>query len=134
MVAKNAMSKEHKAALAEGRARGRAVRAYLEALEERKPKRGRRRTPDSIRTRLNKIDELEAGASVMRRLELVQERKDLAAELETLESASEVDLEALEAEFVEHAAAYGEAKGIEYATWREFGVDANVLKTAGIGR
>src|SRR5689334_9539098 len=38
-----AMSDEHKAALAEGRAQGRAVRLYLEALEANKPKRGRKR-------------------------------------------------------------------------------------------
>ena len=32
------MSDEHKAALAEGRAQGRAVRLYLEAIEANKPK------------------------------------------------------------------------------------------------
>lgn len=39
------MSDDHKAALAEGRAQGRAVRAYLEGLEASKPRRGRKRTP-----------------------------------------------------------------------------------------
>ncbi len=50
------MSDAHKAALAEGRAQGRAVRNYLEALEAHKPKRGRKRTPDSMKRRLAKID------------------------------------------------------------------------------
>ena len=43
-----AMSDEHKAALAEGREQGRVVRRYLEALESSRPKRGRRRTPETI--------------------------------------------------------------------------------------
>ncbi len=43
------MSAEHKAALAKGREEGRAVRRYLEALEEQRPRRGRKRTPESIK-------------------------------------------------------------------------------------
>src|SRR5690242_17471608 len=50
------MSAQHKAALAVGRSEGRAVRNYLEALEAHKPKRGRRRTPESISARLEKIE------------------------------------------------------------------------------
>jgi len=50
------MSDAHKAALAEGRAQGRAVRRYLEALEAHKPKRGRKRTPDSVKKRLTAIE------------------------------------------------------------------------------
>lgn len=38
---------------------------------------------------------------------------------------------AVEAGFVEHAANYGTRKGIAYATWREFGVAADVLNRAG---
>ncbi len=46
------MSDEHKAALAEGREQGGVVRRYLEALESHRPKRGRKRTPESIAKRL----------------------------------------------------------------------------------
>ena len=42
------MSDEHKAALAEGRNQGRAVRNYLEALDQNRPKRGRKRTTESV--------------------------------------------------------------------------------------
>ena len=38
------MTDEHKAALAQGRSEGRAVRDYLDALRANKPKRGRKRT------------------------------------------------------------------------------------------
>jgi hypothetical protein len=51
------MSESHKAALAEGREQGRAVRRYLEALEAHKPKRGRKRTPESVQKRLAAIEE-----------------------------------------------------------------------------
>ena len=126
------MTDEHKAALAEGRAQGRAVRAYLEALEAHKPKRGRKRTPDSIKKRLAKI-ELEIGdADPLKRLNLIQERLDLQGELDATEET--VDLSALEQEFAGAAKAYGERKGISYAAWRELGVAAATLKDAGIGR
>ena len=42
------MSEAHKAALAKGRMEGRVVRDYLEGLRATKPKRGRKRTPDTI--------------------------------------------------------------------------------------
>ena len=71
------MTEERKAALAEGRAQSRAVRAYLEALETHRPKRGRKRTPESMRARLDTIDATIEGADPMTRLQMAQERIDL---------------------------------------------------------
>jgi len=45
-----------------------------------------------------------------------------------------VDLGALEKGFVKAARSYGERKGITYAAWRAAGVDANILRKAGIPR
>jgi len=129
---KRAMSDDHKAALATGRRAGRAVRDYLDALETNKPKRGRRRTPESIGQRLEAIDAELVTAAPIKRLSLFQEQLDLRAELETLNDR--VDLTAVEAEFVTYAKAYGEAKGISYTAWRGVGVSAAVLKAAGISR
>ena len=56
---KSQMSDDHKAALAIGRTKGRVVRRYLDALEANKPKRGRKRTPESIQRRLKAIEEFE---------------------------------------------------------------------------
>lgn len=126
------LTPEHKAAMAQGRAEGRAVRAYLEALEAHKPKRGRRRTPDSIRTRLDKIEGEIETADQLTKLNLIQERMDLADELERMENKP--DLDELESAFVAAAANYGERKGIAYAAWRELGVPAATLRAAGIGR
>lgn len=126
------MSKEHKAALAEGRDQGRAVRRYLEALEANKPKRGRKRSPDSMKKRLAAVEDEIAAADPLKRLHLVQERLDLQAALEATEST--VDVNALEKEFISAAATYSERKGISYSAWRELGVPSNVLDKAGISR
>ena len=126
------MSDAHKAALAEGREQGRAVRRYLEALEAHKPKRGRKRTSESIQKRLAAIDERLADTDALTRLHLVQERMDLENELASSDNG--VDLQALEDEFVASAAPYGARKGITYAAWRQLGVDASVLRRAGIRR
>jgi uncharacterized protein YicC (UPF0701 family) len=126
------MSDEHKAALAEGRNQGRAVRRYLEALEAHRPKRGRKRTTDSIQKRLAKIEAELVSADPLKRLQLIQERLDLQNELEHANTT--VDLSELEAEFVRAASDYSTRKGISYAAWRELGVEASVLKRAGISR
>jgi hypothetical protein len=126
------MSDEHKAALAEGRSQGRAVRQYLEALEAHKPKRGRKRTPDSIEKRLDRIDTEMIDADAMKRLELIQERIDLKAELDS--ATNKVDLTKLEADFVKAAKPYAERKGISYAAFRAVGVPASTLRAAGISR
>jgi uncharacterized protein YicC (UPF0701 family) len=126
------MTDQHKAALAEGRSQGRAVRNYLEALEATKPKRGRKRTPDSIKKRLETIDASIAEADKLTELKLRQERANLERELEAGSVA--VDITALEQEFVAVANAYGARQGITYQVWRDTGVSAAVLKKAGIGR
>ena len=131
-TAKRAMTAQHKAALAEGRTEGRAVKNYLEALQQNRPKRGRRRTPDSIKKRLSTIDSQLKDADPLTELRLVQERRDLEYELQSMESA--VDLSAIESSFVKVAKSYSERQGISYAAWREVGVEASVLKKSGIAR
>lgn len=128
------MSADHKIALAKGRAQASAVRAYLDALESQRPKRGRKRTPESIQKRLAVIDEQYELAGALTALQLLQERKNLEAELATLAAGNGVDLGALQKAFVKNAKGYGAAKGIAYSTWREIGVPAGVLRDAGISR
>ena len=127
------MTDEHKAALAMGRNEGNAVRNYLEALRSNKPKRGRRRTRESIagpagrdrrRARDGRSDERAAAAPGAPR----------SADRNGRRSASKVDISALEEGFVAVAKSYSARQGISYATWREIGVDAAVLKRAGITR
>ena len=129
---KSGMTDAHKAALAEGRDQGRAVRRYLEALDANKPKRGRKRTPETMKKRLDRIQAELGSADPLKRLQLVQERMDLEHQLESAEA--KVDLTELEKDFVKAAAGYSARKGISYAAWRELGVSAATLKAAGISR
>jgi hypothetical protein len=126
------MSAEHKQALAVGREESRVVRRYLEALEAHKPKRGRKRTADSIEARLHQIEVRLAKADAMSRVHLAQEQLNLEAELAA--KSDGVDLGPLEEEFVKAASGYGVRKGLSYSAWRAAGVDAKVLRRAGIAR
>jgi len=128
-----AMTDAHKKALAVGREQGRVIRSYLEALESSRPKRGRKRTADSVQRRLDSVRKDLPGSAGLTRVHLIQERMDLEAELANL-SGQGVDISALETAFVKVAADYGDRKGISYTAWREAGVDAAVLKKAGIKR
>ncbi|MHB1711201.1 MAG: hypothetical protein ACYCV7_07340 [Acidimicrobiales bacterium] len=125
------MSDAHKLALAKGREEGRAVRRYLVALESTKPRRGRKRTPDSIRRRLATIESTMADTDPLARLHLVEEKQRLEHELN---NDNTVDLASLEKNFIKVARVYGERKGISYATWRAVGVSASVLQQAKISR
>lgn len=123
---------DHKAALAAGRAESRSVRLYLEALAAGRPRRGRKRSPDTIRKRLTAISRELDAADPLRRVHLLQEQMDCEQELLRLTVTH--DLSALEAEFVKAAKGYSRRKGISYAAWRAAGVDASVLAKAGITR
>ena len=105
---------------------------YLEALESTKPRRGRKRTPESITKRLNTIEDRLIDADALSRLHLIQEKQQLEAELSS--SDDTVDLAALEKEFIKVAKAYGDRKGISYSAWRSVGVSAPVLQQAKIAR
>jgi hypothetical protein len=130
--AARSMSSEHKAALAVGRTEGRSVRVYLEALESNRPKRGRKRTAESVAKRLAVVAKQIPSADPLRRLQLTQERMDLEAELAAMDD--KVDMRALENEFVKAAKGYSQRKGITYAAWRQIGVTPAVLKRAGVSR
>ena len=129
---KSPLTDQHKAALAQGRVEGRAVRAYLEALRGNKPKRGRRRTSESIKKRLNTINDQLKSADPLTEVRLVQERRDLTSELDGMQS--NVDLKTIEDDFVKVVANYSKRQGISYASWREVGVPASVLTRAGLSR
>ena len=126
------MSKTHKDALANGRVEGRVIREYLEIVEATKPRRGRRRTPESITERLAVIATELKTTDPVTKVRLIQERLDLRTELASMKSKSEVAT--AEAKFIKVAASFSERNEITFDAWREFGVTAAVLKKAGITR
>jgi uncharacterized protein YicC (UPF0701 family) len=129
---RQSMSAAHKAALAKGREEGRAVRSYLEAIESQRPRRGRKRTPESVRRRLASVKRDLANADALTRLHLMQERTDLEAELDRITTSNEIASK--ERAFVKVARSYGRRKGIGYSAWRAAGVSPAVLQRASIGR
>jgi hypothetical protein len=124
-----AMSEEHKEALARGRREARAIKAYLKALESRRP--GRPVSKESLQKRLEKVNvKLESTENPLETVDLIQTKLDIERSLSEVENAQ--DMDSLEAGFVENAASYSERKGVTYTAWREFGVPAKVLRSAGI--
>ena len=122
----------HKAAMAVGRAESRTVSSYLEVLEANRPKRGRKRTAESVNARLEAIVEELDGADMLARVNLIQERMDLEYELAVMDD--KIDISEYEAEFLAVAKSYSDRRGITYAAWREAGLDTAILKKAGITR
>ena len=129
---KKPMSDDHKDALKEGRQQGRIVRMYLEGLDATRPKRGRKRTKETVAKRIDAIEVELERAQPLRKLEMIQERIDLQAELAKFDNS--VDIAALEKDFISVARPYAERKGISYSAFRELGIDAAILKKAGISR
>jgi hypothetical protein len=126
------VTEAHKAAMATGRAESRAVSDYLEVMAANKPKRGRKRTAETISNRLAAVADELVDADMVTRVHLIQERMDLETELAVIEDV--VDLSYYENEFVKVAKNYSARRGISYAAWREAGIDAALLKRAGIHR
>lgn len=126
------MSAAHKRALANGRNEGRIIREYLEIVEATKPKRGRRRTPESIAKRLSAITVELKSADPVTKVRLIQERLNLRRELAGMKTKAQVA--AAEAKFVKVAKSFSQRNDITYDAWREFGVTPAVLKKAGIER
>ncbi len=125
-----AMSDEHKAALAQGRAESRAIKAYL-AVATAPKKRGRPVTRASLEEKIGSLDQkVRSEDDPLARVELIQARIDARRALDEIDSAA--DLEELEAGFVRYATSYSDRKGITWTAWREAGVPAATLRSAGI--
>lgn len=123
-------SSEQKEFLSEGREQSKIIRQYLEAIELSKPKRGRKRTQESIARQLKSIDNTFKTSNPLNRLHLTQKKIELNAELERIKNTP--DIAALEAQFIEVAKDYSERKGITFPAWKEQGVNVDVLAKAGI--
>jgi hypothetical protein len=124
------MTAQHKAALAAGRTEAQHVRAYLDALEANKPKRGRQRTPESIKKQLAAVKGDLRRATGMHKLELVARRIELENELAAKSARS--DLSELRKNFVKYAGSYAKRKGIPKQAFREARVPAADIAAARI--
>lgn len=130
---KGPLSDEHKEALAEGRTSGSTVTKYIQALDQVKPKRGRKRTIERVQEELVSVEQELPEAEGAQRVLLIQRRMDLNEELKTMETDS-FDIKPLEDAFVKVAPAWSVKKKVSPAAWKELGIPHDVLKRAGIIR
>ena len=115
--------------MAKGRRAASAVGAYLEALDDNKPRRRRELSVDQLDAHLAEAREAVKTETGVRKLAAAQHVVDL--ERRIVEStAPQVDISALEDAFVEWAPIYAASKGISYAAFRAAGVPAAALKRA----
>ncbi|CAG4934025.1 MULTISPECIES: hypothetical protein [Acidithrix] len=115
---------------ASARAQSKIIRDYLEALERNRPRRGRKRTRDTVEKQLALVEEQLNDADPLDRLHLIQKRIDLEAELVNLKN--KVDIGELEERFVASAREYSDRKGISYDAWHALGIPNETLEKAGI--
>ena len=106
------------------------VEAYLIEVE-RKAGQPKGKSPQQLRQELTSLSTLLKTVEGIEKLEILQQRENLYAEMRMAEEGA---LDSMEAAFIEVANSYGERKGISYSTWREFGVPKGILEQAGIKR
>lgn len=126
-----AVTEEHKQAMKRGRQLSAKVDAYLRAVAEPK-RRGRRVSVEELERRHEKALHGAEEAAGVARLKLLQKAANLEQRVAQSRAEQQVDVEALKRAFIEVAAEYSRNQSIGYATWREAGVSAEVLKAAGI--
>ena len=109
-----------------------AVRHYLSYVDTGMiPEFTSGRPEDKVQAEIATVEtKLETTDDVLERLDLLQRRQALAAELEPVAVGSP---EELEEAFVRHAGAYAAARGVTPAVFSEFGVADDVLARAGLG-
>lgn len=107
----------------------RTIRRYLEGLEE-----GWNIQVDAepIRARLTQVQADIVVASPVQRVQLIQERLDLQAQLE--EAETDWGWDQIEADAIAVMAEWAESRGLSYKALRQAGVPAAALKAAGIAR
>ncbi len=125
------VTSKHKEAMQRGRRTGAAVDAYLKAINRPKA-RGRKVTVKDMEQRRAVALEEAATEVGVAKLKLLQRASDLDKRIESAKENESTDIAPLESAFIEVASEYSEAQGIGYATWRDVGVSASVLKAAGI--
>lgn len=106
----------------------RIVEHYLTALALRRERCAAGLSCSALKKRIEVVTSEMDGASILRRLDLIQERLDLNEALHEEERFGE-----LEARFVDVALDYSSATSISASYWRSHGVPRGVLGRAGFG-
>lgn len=126
------ISDSYKEALINGRAENKIIRDYLVYTKANKPKRGRKRTAETITRQLDQISAmLKNGISdPVQDLKCHQQKLDLERDLQGIKVQKSI--KKLESDFIKIAASYSNRNGISRAAWLCMGVSDKVLKSAGV--
>lgn len=128
------MSAAHKKALADGRRMSKTVDTYIRAIQTPNA-RGRKVSAAQIKSRLEEARQKVTTETGVNMLLAVQAVRDLDVKLHTRTNGnSETARKQATAAFIKIAAAFSKSRNISYASWRDIGVPASVLKQAGIAR
>jgi hypothetical protein len=125
------LSPGHEHALTEERAMSATVDRYLRALNATN-RRGRDASKASLQARVYEARARYKLTNGVEKLLAAREVRDLQVQLAAMSGATETDLEAFEAAFVDIARWFGAMRGIGHGAWVAAGVPATVLKKAGI--
>jgi hypothetical protein len=117
----------HLAALAKGRAEGKAIRDYLDALSAQNPRKRGRQPKDAAAIKA----QIDATTDPVERIKLRPALRDAMARESR---GGNENFEEVQESFIKHVVGYSERFGLTYADWREEGVAAAVLKQAGMTR
>lgn len=133
----SSISEEQKKDMEYRREQRKIIDRYLDFLGSKaKKKRGRPRSPETIERQLDVLQGKLDAAKGSNRLQYLQKKRKLLVDLEeiTAPDLSEDDGAEAQDQFIEVAAEYSKHSGIEYETWRDADVPADVLKAAGVER
>jgi hypothetical protein len=114
------MTDEAKEAMVFGAKAHRAVDAYLQYVDQHKL-RGRSVNRETLEAKAKAETNLARKVIIIAQIHEAIRREDMRQEEE-----------ALEADFIKYAPRFSEQHGIQYAVWREMGVQTQVLAKAGI--
>ena len=127
------LSAAHLKALSEGRTMSAVVDRYLAVLNTPK-RRGRKVTKTSLEQRLVEARSRAKSATGIAKVLAAQQVRDVQAKLARANATGGADLKTLEADFIKVAKRFGDKRNIGYDAWRDAGVPADVLKSAGVAR
>lgn len=127
-----AQKRARKAAVIDAKMEAMRISHYLRALHAKKTTKGPKVNPKVLEKRIDTAKANVAMKTGIAQLSAVQHLRNL--QKKAASPAMNGNFERYEKDFIAVAGPYSERNGIDYGTWRAVGVDADVLKKAGIVR
>ena len=121
-----------RATVVDAKTEAQRISSYLRALAAKKTAKGPKADPKVLARRIEAARATVHASTGITQLTAVQNLRNL--EKRANNPVMNGTFDALETGFIQVAKSYSDRRGIEYGAWRAVGVDAGVLKKAGISR